>query len=331
MTRFDVVTLGETMVRLTPPALRLLEQSSTLDVEVGGTESNVMIGLSRLGRRTLWLSRLTANPMGYLIAQALAAHGVDTSHILWTEDDRVGLMFYEPGRLPRGGRVIYDRRDSAISRMRPEDLPEDLFQPDVAQLFHTTGITLALSPSLTAVAHKARTRAKAAGWRLSFDFNYRQYLWDPATAREGCNAYAEHADLLFIPRGDACTLFELDPSWPAERIMDVLITQYPHATLALTLGAAGALGYEPGGEMVHQAAFPAEEVERLGGGDAFAAGFLDIYLTEPATPTRLRQALQRGAAAAALKYGIPGDAPLIHRHDIEALLRQDPTTSTIRR
>ena len=290
-----------------------------------------MIGLSRLGLRTLWLSRLTANPMGRLITQALAAQGVDSSQVVWTDADRVGLLFYEPGKPPRGSRVVYDRRDSAISHMRPEDLPPDLFQPNRAQLLHTTGISLALSPTLTRTVHQARQLAKTAGWQLSFDFNYRRFLWDPQAAQEGCDVYAKAADILFIPRGDACALFELDPKMSADRIMDVVVTRYPQATIALTLGAEGALGYEPSGEVRHQPAFPAEEVDRLGGGDAFAAGFLYIYLTTPNPSSRLSLALRWGAAVAALKYGIPGDAPLIHRHEVEALLQQDATASTIQR
>lgn len=331
MTRFNVVTIGETMLRLTPPALRRLEHSPTLEIEVGGTESNVMIGLARLGLRTLWLSRLTSNPIGHLIAQALAAQNVDVSQVVWTAEDRVGLLFYEPGKSPRGSQVIYDRRGSAISHMRPEELPQELFQPGGAQLLHTSGISLALGPSLTETVHQARQRAKTAGWQLSFDFNYRHFLWEPQAAREGCEVYAQAADLLFIPRGDACTLFELDPKMPAERILDIVATHYPQATIALTLGAEGALGHEPGGDIVHQPAFPAEEVERLGGGDAFAAGFLYIYLTAPQAPSRLSLALRWGAAMAALKYGIPGDAPLIHRHEVETLLQQDSPTSMIRR
>ena len=94
MTRYDVVTLGETMLRLTPPNLRRLEQTAHLDVEVGGTESNLAIGLARLGLKSLWLSRLTANSLGRLICNAIAAHGVDTSRIAWTDEDRVGILFW---------------------------------------------------------------------------------------------------------------------------------------------------------------------------------------------------------------------------------------------
>jgi 2-dehydro-3-deoxygluconokinase len=104
-------------------------------------------------------------------------------------------------------------------------------------------------------------------------------------------------------------------------MVETLTGYFPQATLVLTMGAEGALGLEPGGEMVRQAAFPAEEVDRLGGGDAFAAGFLYGYLNTSDAHHRLTTALRWGAATAALKYTIPGDAPLVERHEVEALLR----------
>jgi 2-dehydro-3-deoxygluconokinase len=307
-----------------------LEQTTHLDVEVGGAESNVAIGLARLGLRVAWLSRLTANPLGRVLVQSIAQQGVDTSWVVWTDDDRVGLLFLEEGKMPRGSRVYYDRRHSAVSRMRPEELPAAVFRPDGARLLHLTGITVALSPSLAATAHQAMQRAKAAGWLLSFDINYRQQLWDPATAAQGCEPFASAADILFLPRGDACLLYDLAPTLPPERILATLTTRYPQGTVVLTLGKEGAIAGTPSIPPVRQTAFAAEEVERLGGGDAFAAGFLYAFLTTP-HPDRLPQAMRWGAAVAALKYTIRGDAPLIERQEVERLLRQDGAGPGLRR
>jgi 2-dehydro-3-deoxygluconokinase len=137
--------------------------------------------------------------------------------------------------------------------------------------------------------------------------------------------------LFFIPRGDACQIYDLDAAMPAEHILDALASRYAQATIVLTLGADGAMARAPDGEVVRQAAFPAEEVERLGGGDAFAAGFLYAYLTAPDETDRLASALRWGAAAAALKYAIPGDAPLIDREEIVALLQQDGLSTGLQR
>lgn len=320
MAHYDVVTLGETMLRLTPPGLKRLEQATTLDIEIGGTESNMAIGLARLGLKVLWLSRLTDNPLGRLIARTIAGHGVDTSRVVWTEADRVGVYFFEVGKPPRSSRVIYDRRQSALSQMRPEELPEDVFRADGGRLLHLTGVTLGLDHNITATAHHALHLAKSAGWLVSFDVNYRRQLWEPVAARQGCDACARAADILFVPRHDACLLYDIDPALKAEAILEAVAGHYPQATIVLTLGAEGAIGYEPDGQVVRQPAFHAEEVGRLGGGDAFAAGFLYGYLTAAETRDRMAQAFVWGAALAALKYSIPGDAPIVERDEVETLV-----------
>jgi 2-dehydro-3-deoxygluconokinase len=331
MSDYDVVTLGETMLRLTPPGLQRLEQATHFDVDVGGTESNMAIGLARLGLRVLWLSRLTANPLGRVIAHRIAQHGVDTSRVVWTDEDRVGLLFLEEGKMPRGSQVYYDRRHSAVSRMRPEELPAAVFRAEGARLLHLTGITVALSPSAQATAQQAMQRAKAAGWLMSFDVNYRQQLSDPATAVQGCDPFARAADIVFIPRHDACLLYNLSPHLAPEHIVDTLAARYPQAIVVVTLGSEGAIACAPDTPALRQAAFRAEEVERIGGGDAFAAGFLYAFLTTAAGPQRLAQALRWGAAMAALKYTIRGDAPVIERHEVERLLSQGDSGPGLRR
>ena len=167
--------------------------------------------------------------------------------------------------------------------MGPEELPTDLFQADGARLLHLTGITLALGPNVLATVQHALQLAKTAGWMVSFDVNYRRQLWEPGAALQGCDPVGQAADILFVPRGDACTLYGFEPTTEAEPILERLAARYPQATIVLTLGAEGALGRNPQEQVVRQPAFPAQEVGRLGGGDAFAAGFLFRYLaaTEP--------------------------------------------------
>jgi 2-dehydro-3-deoxygluconokinase len=196
---------------------------------------------------------------------------------------------------------------------------------------HLTGITLALGPNLRATAQHALRLARSAGWRVSFDVNYRQQLWTPAEALRVCDPVIAAADMLFIPRGDASLLFGFDATLEATRVIEALAERYPQATVVMTLGAEGAIGREPQGQPLRQPAFPAQEVGRLGGGDAFAAGFLFRYLTASDGAHRLAQALQWGTALAALKYSIPGDIPLIDRHEVEALLAQGAPGPTLRR
>jgi 2-dehydro-3-deoxygluconokinase len=322
---YDVVTLGETMLRFTPPLLRRLEQTLEFELHVGGSESNTAVGLARLGMKVAWLSRLTDNGLGHIIARTIASHGVDTSHVVWTPEDRVGLYFFEEGKAPRGSQVIYDRKDSAIAKMQPSDLPTNVFQKDKAKLFHTTGITLAISQSAKNTAMKAVGLAKQAGWLVSFDVNYRRKLWTSEEAREGCEVAAQQADILFIPLRDAKAMYALGEDVKPEHVLDFLVKRFSRAVIAMTMSAKGALAFA-NGKMYQQDAFKAEEVGRLGGGDSFSAGFLYNYLTTKDVAASLRW----GAAVAALKYSIPGDFPLIAKHEAEALVNQEITTGIVR-
>src|SRR6058998_2011593 len=164
----DVITFGEAMVRLSPPNFRRLEQTRSLDVQVGGAELNTAVGLARLGRSTAWVSRLTRNPLGRLIANHAREAGVGTEHILWTDEDRVGLYFLEFGAAPRASSVLYDRKGAAIATIKAGMAPwAHIFAG--AQWFHVTGITPALSPSAAEATREALSAARAAGLRTSID------------------------------------------------------------------------------------------------------------------------------------------------------------------
>src|SRR5258707_2771468 len=115
----EVIAFGEAMVRLSPPNFRRLEQARSLALQVGGAELNTAVALARLGHTTAWVSRLTRNPLGRLIANHARAASVATDHVVWTDDDRVGLYFLEFGAAPRASSVLYDRKNAAIARIAP--------------------------------------------------------------------------------------------------------------------------------------------------------------------------------------------------------------------
>src|SRR5947208_11605062 len=141
---FDVVTFGEAMIRLSPPNFLRLEQARSLDLRVGGAELNTAAGLARLGRSTAWVSRLTNNPLGRLIANHAREVGVSTEHVVWTNDDRVGLYFLEFGAAPRASSVLYDRKNAAIAGIQPGMVQwKNVFAG--AKWYHVSGITPALS------------------------------------------------------------------------------------------------------------------------------------------------------------------------------------------
>lgn len=320
MSRYDVITFGETMLRLTPPHFLRLRQAHQLEIEVGGSESNTAVGLAMLGLKTAWLSCLPRNPLGELASGTIAGYGVDTSHLVWSDQGRMGLYFYERGKQPRGSRVIYDRKDSAISRMRPEQLPKALFQAGNARLLHLTGITPALSRSAAETALRAVELAQDAGWQVSFDLNYRAKLWDIATARAACQPFMQRANILILPLRDGISFFGMASQISPEAACRALADAYPGTTLVMTLGGDGAVGCDDSGNLIRQAAFPAEEVGRLGAGDAFTAGFLYGMLEK----NGLADALRWGTAAAAVKYTIPGDIPVMEKEEVERLVDASP-------
>lgn len=327
--RYDVVTLGETMLRLSPPVNRRLEQTLHFEVEIGGSESNTAVGLSRMGLRAAWLSRMTDNAPGRIVTRLIGAQGVDVSHVAWTREDRVGVFYFEEARPPRPSRVVYDRAGSACSRMTPADLPAALFGPGAARLLHLTGITLALSATAADTCLAALARARAAGWWISVDLNYRSLLWTPAQAAAGLAPALAEADLVFAPWGDVQALYPGAAS--PELGLRAMRARAPRATLVMTAGAAGSLALAAGSEeIVTQPAFEATEVTRLGGGDAFSAGFLYGWLTDSDGPARLARALRFGAALAALKYTIPGDLPLVDAADVHALAESGRTARLMR-
>src|SRR5947207_6457867 len=150
----EVVTFGEAMIRLSPPDFRRLEQTRSLDVQVGGAELNTAVGLARLGRSAAWVSRLTDNPLGRLIANHGREAGVSTEHVVWTAEDRVGIYFLEFGAAPRASSVLYDRKGAAIANIRPGMVPwSDVFRG--VRWFHVTGITPALSQGAAEVTREA--------------------------------------------------------------------------------------------------------------------------------------------------------------------------------
>ncbi len=314
--RYAVLTLGETMARLTPPDFQRFGQSRSVEMHVGGSESNTAVGLARLGHSVCWLSRMTANPIGRWIVADIAAQGVDVSHVLWTDQDRVGTYYMERGRPPRDSQVFYDRASSAMSQMQASDLPEELFSSSAARIFHLSGITLGISATAQQTATRAVELAKRGGQQLSFDLNYRARLWSPQQAYDICSPIMAQANWIFLPLRDATSVCGVNQNAEPQDVCRELLSRWPQATIVLTRGRQGAISIAPSGELIEQAAFPAEEVERLGGGDAFSAGYLSALLEGFDPQLTLRWA----CATAALKYTIPGDLPLLDRSSVESLV-----------
>jgi 2-dehydro-3-deoxygluconokinase len=204
----DIVTFGETMIRLSPPDHLRLEQTTSLNLSAGGAELNVATGAARLGLASAYVSRLPSNPLGRLIANKAREFGVDVSHMLWAERERVGLYFVEYGAEPRPTRVYYDRKDSAFAHIRPGMVDwDEVFQG--VRLFHVGGITPALSASAFEAQKEAMIAARKSGCQVSYDVNYRAALWTVEEARRTQLPLMEYVDILITSLPEQPDVVEL--------------------------------------------------------------------------------------------------------------------------
>src|SRR5262245_686502 len=234
--RFDFVSLGESLLRLSVPAGRRLDDTRSLDMELAGAESNVSVALARLGWRVGWVSRMPDQALSNAILRALRSDGVDISAVKRVPDERLGTYFIEFATPPRSTQVIYDRENSAASRMTSADVDWDYLLD--TRVLHLTGITAALSDNCYDLLAEAIRRAHAAGVAVSFDVNYRARLWPPDIAGKKLRPLIQEADILFCKGADATALFNCNGE-PHELMMK-LKAQTEAAALFCTFGEKGA-------------------------------------------------------------------------------------------
>lgn len=301
------------MLRLSVPIGHRLDDTRALDLEIAGAESNVMVALSRLGRRCGWVSRVPDQALGHAVLRALRSDGVDVSAVKQAPGERLGLYFIEYASQPRAIQVIYDRAHSAAARMTVADVDWDYLLD--TRLLHLTGITAALSDSCYAILVEAMRRARAAGVKISFDVNHRARLWDAVTAGQKLRPLIAEADILLCKGADASALFDCqgDPRQLMTRLQ--ALTRAP--AIFCTFGEQGA-ALLSGDEFVTQPALPVQIVDRIGSGDAFAAGVIDGWLAGDAD--HLREGLRRGVALAAIALSQYGDRVLSSRAELDAVL-----------
>jgi 2-dehydro-3-deoxygluconokinase len=318
---YEVITFGEAMIRLSPPNFLRFEQANSLELKVGGAELNTAVGLARLGHSAAWVSRLTNNPLGKLIANHAREAGVSSEHILWTNDDRVGVYFLEFGAAPRASSVIYDRKGTAIANVKPGTIPWANIFPG-AKWFHVTGITPGLSTFAAEVTKEALVAAKAAGLQTSIDLNYRVKLWTPEQAGKCMVELMPHCDVLITTEEDIERVFGIKGS-DYEQSADQTAKRFGLKVIAITLrenplvwkNSWTAIVYHKG-QILRTKTYEVEIVDRLGAGDSFAAGLIHGLLEGD-----LQTALDFGVAASALKHTIPGDFNWITRDEVEAMLK----------
>ena len=307
----EVVTLGETMLRLSPVIVSTLEEAQQFQVDVAGAESNVAVGLSRMGIEVGWISKLVDNPIGRLIAKRIQWHGVDVSRIVWSDSGRNGLYYLEPGEEPRPTRLIYDRADSAFTSLKDKEIDWNYLEK--ARLVHLSGITPALGDGIHRLTHEIIEKVKNSGNLVSFDVNYRSKLWHPSKARMTLKPIMEKLDILICSLKDADLVFDCRSSDP-EEVAKKLQDRFGNQTVVLTMAESGALAVD-GDNTWHQDAFKAVSVDRIGRGDSFSAGFLYGYLKE-----NVQAGLKYGNAMAALNQTLKGDFFWCGKEEVDRLI-----------
>ena len=346
--RYDLVALGEVMLRLDPGESRIRTARSFTAWE-GGGEYNVARGLRRcFGLRTAVVTALADNAVGHLVEDLILQGGVDTSHLRWTEYDgigrrvRNGLNFTERGFGVRGALGVPDRGHTAIAQLTPGDVDWDhLFGELGARWFHTGGIFAALSENSAAVAAEAMDAARRHGVKVSYDLNYRPSLWQDigglARAQEVNSALAPLVDVMIGNEEDftAGLGFEVpgvDPDLTElstegfKAMIEQVAASYPNiAVVGTTLRAVrtatvndwGAIAWSREEGFAEATTRPGLEIlDRVGGGDSFASGLVYGLLSG----RTILKAVELGAAHGALAMTTPGDTSMATLQEVEALV-----------
>lgn len=299
----SLVTFGETMLRLSPNTGERLETATELNFRTAGAESNVAIAASNLGVDTMWTSKLPDSPLGRRVTREIRSHGVETA-VTWTDQGRQGTYYIEQGGEPRGTNVIYDRTDAAIRTATSTELGGEI-DLSAIDVLYTSGITPALSEQLEKTTSTLLEQAQSEGVTTVFDLNYRSKLWSLEDARLVCSSLLERTNIAIIAARDARAVLEIQGD--DESTLRDLTTRYETDVTVLTQGDNGAIALDENGIIHDQPAFPAETRDPIGTGDAFVGGFLAEYLENKSVP----DALEYGAATAALKRTIAGDLAVV--------------------
>ncbi len=337
----DLVSLGECMLRLSPPPYGRIECSPTLEVHVGGGEYNVAYGLARLGLRTGWVGGLNSSPMGAVIRNHARSAGVDVSHAVERKydgvglQDRVGLNFTEVGHGKRGSVTLYDRGHTATSGIQPGEVDwKKLFVERGVRWLHTGGIFSALSENTRAVVAEAVKAAHEAGTIVSYDLNFRSKLWDSETAIATTKPLVPYIDCLIgneedfhavlgyeVEGVDIESTDKLDTS-AFKNMVNRVVADFPNIKVVGTTlrGVKTALINDWSAILWHDGTFyegldfeGLEICDRVGGGDGFASGFAYGFLTG-ADP---QQCVNLGVAHGALLMSTTGDTSQITKAELE--------------
>ena len=332
-----VVTFGEIMLRLSPPGFERFLQTPFFSATFGGGEANVAVSLAQFGLDSYYVTRLPKHEIGEAAVRALRAEGVKTDFIV-RGGDRIGIYFVEAGASQRASNVIYDRAHSAISELEPGTIDwARVFQG--AAWFHVTGITPALGDKAAAITREAIEAATKAGAKVSVDLNFRKKLWTEAQAQKVMRPLMSKVDVVVANEEDIQSVLGLEvPNTDVtsghlniegyKSVAERLSKEFGPSLVAITLrestsasdnGWSAALWDNSSGQFVQSQRYDVRLVDRVGGGDSFAAGMIYGLMSGRDPEASLRFAV----AASALKQTIPGDFNRVSVADVDRLAKGD--------
>lgn len=327
---FDLITLGEILLRFSPKQNERLAKASTLTLQAGGAELNVASGVSILGLKTAIISRLPKNDLSSFIVDNIRSLGVDDSLISFelSKDARIGTYYYEYGAYPRKPSVIYDRRNSSFSKISYNDF--NFTKKDnilSTKIFHLSGITLALSKKTRETALKLVKYFKQNNVLISFDVNYRANLWEESDAKKSIEEILPFVDILFCSEFTAKHTFNYEGN--LKEIMKTFCSQYNINIMASTKRTV----HSPKSHSFSSVIYNSKEqcfyeesayeninvIDRVGSGDAYVSGVLYGMLKYN---MNCKKALEFGNAASALKNTVIGDILCTNIDEIKSIINE---------
>lgn len=331
---FDLLALGELLLRLSPPNNERIVRGETFEKQVGGAELNVVTGVSLLGLRTGIISKLPANEVGTFVKNRVRFNGVSDDFLVYEDSKtaRLGVYYYENGAYPRKPGIVYDRMYTTINQICIEDYSEQLYAS--TRCFHTTGITLALSKQARETAIEMIKRFKENGALISFDVNFRANLWTGKEAKECIEQILPFVDVFFCSEDTARLTFEKEGD--VKQIMKSFTKDYPISIVCSTQRIVHSPKVHTFGSIIYNASEDAyyeeepyhniEVIDRIGSGDAYISGVLYGLLS---SHMDCRKALTYGNATGSVKNTIPGDMPSSDLKEINRIIKDHQATGRI--
>lgn len=321
---FAVLGLGEVLLRLSPPNKERILAGDVFEKRAGGSELNVVSGISLLGLRTGIITKLPQNEIGKYIKNKIRFSDVSDDYIIYDSSPqaRLGIYYYESGAAPRKPTVVYDRYNSSFTTLKLEEVPAEVYQKTAA--FHVSGITLALGGIIRETALEMIKKFKAAGCLISFDVNYRATLWSESEARTEIVKVLPLIDFLFVSEETSRKMFQKKGSLQdimrnyTEEYGCQLVATTKRKVLSPTKHTWNSIIYSGKEDRFYEEE-PYEEIEvvdRIGSGDAYLAGVLFGLLKY----NNVQTALEFGNAMAAIKNTIPGDMPVSDFQEISKVI-----------